>query len=158
MIRISKTEAAKLGLTTKKPLRIDRKAKAFPTAGCWHQVEKFGSFTKLVCRLPFPNSDNTHWRHARGRTYISADGKAFRLAVAYVMHGCQSLGAARLRVVVTLYPPDERRRDIGNFDKALFDALTHAGVWDDDSQIDDQRFLRGQVGKPGFVIVEVETI
>jgi len=158
MIKLSKTEAAKLGLATKKPLRIDREAREFPTAGCWHQVEKFGSFTKLVCRLPFPPSVNVAWRTYRNVTTLSKDGKAFREAVAHVLRGCTSLGSARLRVVVTLYPPDKRRRDIGNFDKALFDALTCAGVWDDDSQIDDQRFLRGEVGKPGFVIVEVETI
>ena len=33
-----------------------------------------------------------------------------------------------------LYPPDARRRDIDNYNKALCDALTHAGVWEDDSQ------------------------
>ncbi len=32
-----------------------------------------------------------------------------------------------------LYPPDQRSRDIDNYNKALFDALT--GVWEDDSQV-----------------------
>ena len=34
-----------------------------------------------------------------------------------------------------LYPPDQRRRDIDNYNKALFDALTLTGVWEDDSQV-----------------------
>jgi len=38
-------------------------------------------------------------------------------------------------VEITLYPPDKRCRDIDNYNKALFDALTHAGVWEDDSQV-----------------------
>ena len=38
-------------------------------------------------------------------------------------------------VEIVLYPPDERRRDIDNYNKALFDALTHAGIWEDDSQV-----------------------
>jgi crossover junction endodeoxyribonuclease RusA len=35
----------------------------------------------------------------------------------------------------TSLPPDARRRDIDNYNKALFDALTHAGIWEDDSQV-----------------------
>jgi crossover junction endodeoxyribonuclease RusA len=42
-------------------------------------------------------------------------------------------------VEIILYPPDARRRDIDNYNKALFDALTHAGIWEDDSQV--QRML-----------------
>ncbi|WP_407065701.1 RusA family crossover junction endodeoxyribonuclease [Enterobacter kobei] len=39
------------------------------------------------------------------------------------------------QVEIILYPPDARRRDIDNYNKALFDALTHAGIWEDDSQV-----------------------
>ena len=41
--------------------------------------------------------------------------------------------------MILLFPPDARRRDIDNYNKALFDALTHAGIWEDDSQV--QRML-----------------
>ena len=64
--------------------------------------------------------------------------------------------AGRLRVTITLNPPDKRRRDIDNFAKAIFDALTHAQVWLDDSQVDDLRIIRGPVMRYGEAIVEIE--
>lgn len=44
-----------------------------------------------------------------------------------------------VEVNITLYPPDRRRRDLDNYNKALFDALTNARVWVDDRQV--QRML-----------------
>jgi crossover junction endodeoxyribonuclease RusA len=34
---------------------------------------------------------------------------------------------------VILYPPPRAMRDLVNFQKALFDSLTHAEVWTDDN-------------------------
>jgi crossover junction endodeoxyribonuclease RusA len=34
------------------------------------------------------------------------------------------------------FPPDRRRRDLDNLPKAVLDSLAHAGVYEDDSQID----------------------
>jgi crossover junction endodeoxyribonuclease RusA len=48
--------------------------------------------------------------------------------------------------LIILYPPDARR-DIDNYNKALFDALTHAGIWEDDSQV--KRMLVEWHGVPG---------
>ena len=36
-----------------------------------------------------------------------------------------------------------RRRDLDNILKSLLDSLTHAGVWEDDSQITDLRIRKG---------------
>jgi Holliday junction resolvase RusA-like endonuclease len=42
-------------------------------------------------------------------------------------------------VSVSIYaaPPDRRKRDIDNLAKPILDALTHAGVWVDDSVVAD---------------------
>lgn len=92
--------------------------------------------------LPFPPSTNTYWRHVpqgkRVRVLISASGRNYRLAVArHVLVQKAALGLSEaLCVVVRLRPPDNRRRDLDNYaGKALFDALQHAGVYLDDSQI-----------------------
>jgi crossover junction endodeoxyribonuclease RusA len=39
-----------------------------------------------------------------------------------------------LAVEVEIYPPDLRRRDLDNLQKAVLDALAHGGAYVDDSQ------------------------
>ena len=86
--------------------------------------------------LPYPPSVNRYWRTARGRFYISAEGKLFRERVRLLLadRNTPTL-SGRVAVRVTVHPPDKRRRDLDNVLKALFDALQHAGVFEDDSQI-----------------------
>jgi len=61
-----------------------------------------------------------------------------------------------LEVKVVLCPPDRRRRDEDNFaGKALFDALTHAGVWEDDSQIKRKIVEWGPIVKGGRVEINI---
>jgi crossover junction endodeoxyribonuclease RusA len=62
----------------------------------------------------------------------------------------------RLSVTVDIYPPDRRKRDLDNVLKALFDGITHAGVWEDDSQIDELHVYRRDRVEHGLCIVEVE--
>ncbi|CQL97398.1 KilA-N domain-containing protein [Salmonella enterica subsp. enterica serovar Typhimurium str. DT104] len=63
-------------------------------------------------------------------------------------------------VEIILYPPDKRIRDLDNYNKALFDALTHAGVWEDDSQVKRMLVEWGPVfpkGKVEITITKFET-
>lgn len=48
----------------------------------------------------------------------------------------------RIRMEVVAYPPDKRRRDLDNLGKSLLDSLQHAGLYQDDSQIDYLSFER----------------
>lgn len=115
--------------------------------------------------LPFPPSTNAYWRHVamgRGvRVLISERGRKYRDQVVASCCSVHVTGlnlGGRLRVTVTLHAPDRRRRDLDNYNKGLLDALTEAGVWGDDSQIDDLRNVRGQVVKGGKVVVEIEEL
>lgn len=119
---------------------------------------------KLI--LPFPPSLNSYWRHVvinnSPRVLISRDGREYRRSV---LLRCNSQGVmdnpplgGRLSVVITAYPPDRRKRDLDNLAKAALDALTAAGVWGDDSQIDDLRIIRGGVARGGRMVVEVADI
>jgi crossover junction endodeoxyribonuclease RusA len=57
------------------------------------------------------------------------------------------------------YPPDHRRRDIDNLIKATADALQHAGVYEDDSQVDLLVVRRCEPDRPrGHVEVRVEEL
>ena len=89
--------------------------------------------------LPFPPSTNTYWRSVPGKgVLISEKGRQYRSAVQALAlsQAWPKFGEKRLRVAIEAWMPDKRRRDLDNLLKATLDALTHAGVWDDDSQID----------------------
>lgn len=85
---------------------------------------------------------------------VSDAGMAFRFLVGVTVGRVTTIDA-RLAVVVDLYPPDKRRRDVDNICKALLDAMQHAGVYEDDSQIDDLHIRRRDVVPPGRVVVQI---
>ena len=66
--------------------------------------------------------------------------------------------AGRLAVDIELYPPDRRKIDIDNRIKALLDVMEHAGVYEDDSQIDKLTVERRAIEKHGAVVVKITTI
>lgn len=88
--------------------------------------------------------DNQRHGLMRGRILLTAK---YRDALA----GASTLAAFQWKagplktsvaVRVTLYEPDKRRRDIGNYTKLIADALTRV-AFVDDSQIDELRLSRG---------------
>jgi len=101
--------------------------------------------------LPWPPSNNRYYRYNRGRTHISAEGQAYRAQVAEIIKASllDIMTASSLRVRIECHMPDRRRRDLDNLQKAAFDALTKAGFWQDDSQVNDYRVLRMPVFKGG---------
>lgn len=99
--------------------------------------------TEIV--LPWPPSMNRYWRSVPGKgVLISADGRDYRASLIQMARAQKwpSFGDARLTVEIEAWMPDKRKRDLDNLLKAILDALTHAGVWNDDSQIDDLRIHR----------------
>lgn len=122
-------------------------------------MKKPESFTVT---LPWPPSTNRIWRnvavHGKPRTLLSEEGRRFRTSAAQM---CMLGGvnnrqlAGRLAVSMVACPPDRRARDLDNVLKATLDALTHAGVWLDDSQIDLLSVERAQVVKGGELRVTI---
>jgi crossover junction endodeoxyribonuclease RusA len=111
--------------------------------------------------LPFPPSTNRIWRsvcvRGRPRVLLSREGRAFRQAVREVLQGqhVQAL-TGRLYVRMDAHPPDNRRRDLDNLQKSILDALQQAGVYLDDSQVDDLHICRRDCRPGGVVIVNIE--
>jgi len=114
--------------------------------------------------LPFPPSVNTYWRAPNkgplaGRHLVSADGRKFQSAAcAAIIEQLRRLpkpSTEQAAVEITLYPPAARRRDLDNYNKALFDALTHAGVWEDDSQVKRMLVEWGPIVPKGRVEITI---
>jgi len=95
----------------------------------------------ITLTLPWPPSVNKYWRTFQGRMIISAEGRSYRKAVAdqvLIQRGAKHY-MGKLRVNIEAFRPDNRRRDLDNLLKAVLDGCTHAGVWEDDSNIVDLR-------------------
>jgi len=116
--------------------------------------------------LPYPPTINHYWKtrvvQSRGGKafathYISQEGKDFRAAVCKQCGGMTGFDG-RLSVTVAVFPPDRRIRDLDNLCKALLDALTHAGIWSDDSHIDRLVIDRRGVASGGRVEVMIEQL
>lgn len=122
----------------------------------------------LELQLPYPPSVNHYWRMWRGRMVISEEGRRYRETV------CQRLAPAlapapgmsgngprkppsggRIALSMDAFPPDRRRRDLDNIQKALLDAMQHAGVYVDDSQIDLLVARRQSLRDGGLMVVRV---
>jgi Holliday junction resolvase RusA-like endonuclease len=90
----------------------------------------------LEVELPYPPSINHYWRRVGHATLISREGRRFRASVVAILAALRPEPlAGDLAVEVEVYPPDNRRRDIDNVQKALLDALQHGGAYADDSQV-----------------------
>lgn len=126
----------------------------------------------MILELPFPPSTNTYWRsvslptkNGRGRrqvVLISEPGRKYRQSVINI---CSLIGTANvqaisgpLSITVNLYPPDLRKRDIDNYFKALFDALEHAGVYENDNQIKKLTAEMHNKSVGGKVVVEIAAL
>lgn len=88
--------------------------------------------------LPFPPTVNTYWRNVKGRTLLSEDGRYYRKSVAQecLVQRPEKFGNKRISVSIYVYAPDARRRDLDNLFKGILDGLAHAGIYEDDSQVD----------------------
>lgn len=114
--------------------------------------------------LPFPPSVNGYWRAPnkgalKGRHLVSEGGRKFRKAafasVVTQLNRIPKPITADLSVNVVLYPPNRARRDLDNYLKALFDALTNAKVWADDSQIKHMEISWGPVIAKGSAVITI---
>ena len=102
--------------------------------------------------LPWPSSTNHSHHYGSGRKFLSKKTKQFREKVQEIVINANfSKIEGRIAVFYALYPPDKRRRDIGNYEKQTTDALMEAGLFDDDEQIDFIWLVRREVVKGGMV-------
>ena len=115
----------------------------------------------MILQLPWPPSLNTYWRHVGHKTLLSAAGRQYRtdvIAAVFDQYPLHKPLESRLSVQITALPPDRRSRDLDNLLKGPLDAMEHAGVYVNDSQIDDLHIIRGPRLPGGHLVVFVERI
>jgi crossover junction endodeoxyribonuclease RusA len=111
----------------------------------------------IALTLPLPPTINHYYgQRTRGGRYIKPAGIEFRKTVAEIVAtAAHKTLEGRIALFAAIYPADRRRQDIDNRAKSLQDALTAAGVWVDDEQIDELHLVRKEVIKGGMVKVVI---
>ncbi|MDZ4851698.1 MAG: RusA family crossover junction endodeoxyribonuclease [Pirellulaceae bacterium] len=106
--------------------------------------------------LPYPPSVNHLFSYYKGRPVLSKDARTYRHQVRRIAiaKGIKPLMGS-LTIHVDAFPPDNRRRDIDNCLKSLFDALQHAGAFWDDSQIIVLHAIKHPPMQSGRVLVVI---
>lgn len=113
----------------------------------------------IVLHLPWPPTINSYYKMTQnGQRYLDKKVREFRALVESDL--AEQIGNMppledKLFMEVYLFPPDRRKRDVDNYMKGLLDALTEAGLWLDDSQIDQLHIYRGEIVKLGSVRIEL---
>jgi Holliday junction resolvase RusA-like endonuclease len=110
----------------------------------------------IEVELPYPPSINHYWRRVGVKTLISREGRRFseRVVATLAALRVQPMNGP-LAVEVDIYPPDRRRRDIDNVQKALLDALQHGGACADDSQIVRLALTKREPTEGGRTVVRI---
>lgn len=109
--------------------------------------------------LPWPPTGNQYYRRHQGRVLISKEGRQYQKTVrdeVLVQRVPAITDKSRLAVEILAFPPDGRKRDLDNLNKALLDAIAAAGVIPDDEQIDDLRICRMSQEGQGRVQVSIK--
>lgn len=110
----------------------------------------------ITLELPYPPSANHTYSYVYGRPVLTKDARTFRHQVRRIVsaNGIKPL-LCSLTVHVDAFPPDKRKRDIDNCLKSLLDALQHAGVFWDDSQITELHAIKHPPVLEGHVVVVI---
>lgn len=111
---------------------------------------------ELLLPVP-PTANNLFPTNKAGRRFPSSKYKEWKqlAALAIAQQPKPKKVYGRLTAVYRFSFPDNRKRDLANFEKAITDFLNDQNFFDDDSQIDEMRLIREPSGK-GTVYVEVE--
>lgn len=101
-----------------------------------------------------PPTINHYYGQSGKRKFISDAGKKFRAKVQEIVaQAGHATIEGRVMFAVSIHPSSKRKQDLDNRLKPLQDALTLAGVWIDDEQIDVLHVVRREVVKGGYVTV-----
>lgn len=109
--------------------------------------------------LPYPPSVNHYLARTRRGFRTTEKTRIFKKECA-----CRVRSATKERFIgpviveILANPPDLVRRDLDNLLKVTLDAMTTAGVWEDDSQVDRLSIQRLPMVPGGVLFVRVSSL
>lgn len=123
----------------------------------------------IIFSLPFPPTINNYWLQVGRRrilTKVARDykdncfGKILVLKKNLTKELLDALQSDNLNRRIAIFPPDKRRRDGTNLEKAIDDALVYGRLIGDDSQIKEWsgKMYAPDKEKKGYIIVELTVI
>lgn len=107
----------------------------------------------MICELytEFPPSVNNYYVKTQRGLFISQKGRKFRDQLIKDAHdqlsGMEPIDC-KVRIDIVAWVPDNRKRDLDNLVKPIQDAISHAHIWGDDSQVDQLVVYRGEKVAP----------
>jgi len=110
--------------------------------------------------VPLPPSLNHYYRRVGRKTLISQAGRNYRTAIGIqARHEHWPFLVGPVSITCIIHWPDRRRRDVDNYRKALYDALTKVGAWQDDSCVQhDSMTVAPNLCKPGKIEITVREL
>lgn len=108
--------------------------------------------------LPYPPTANHFWKLNRdGSRRLSDEYRAFlhKVGVIVMAEHAGQLMSGSLQAHYFFFPPDNRRRDIGNLEKAVSDSLVRSAVMVDDCQLNSITVERAPVVKGGLTLARI---
>ena len=112
--------------------------------------------------IPFPPTLNHNIGRNGGRYYKDDDYKRFQTSVGWLwLKAVPPLWSqtARYAVAIELIYDSNRRYDVDNRVKPILDALTKAGAWKDDVQVDEILVVRGEIDRDRpRAVVKIRTL
>jgi crossover junction endodeoxyribonuclease RusA len=116
---------------------------------------------ELSFTIPYPHgiSVNKVWKRSARGIYVDKDVLYYKMDVKSKCNTLEAFGKEKVCVSISMFPPDNRRRDVDNILKVTLDALTYAGLIEDDSQIMQllvRKFDKVKAGKLDILIYTYE--
>jgi len=112
-------------------------------------------------KMPWPPSVGSCWRAINNRFILSSKARKYRSnAIAHLIDIklYNKKLSESLSVELVLNPPTLARYDIDNFNKALFDALSHGNFWLDDEQVVELKIVKGVKTKGGNIELKIKAL
>ena len=109
----------------------------------------------VTFNMPYPPSVNHYYVRTKKGMAIGKRGKLYRrYVILKLSHLKESFTKdQRLSIVINVYPPDKRKRDLDNLTKCSLDSLQHAKVFVDDGQLDSITVIRREPVEHGKLSV-----